>query len=100
MIKMDVFEFIDKVVLAKQLPYIRLITLFITDGMLSNVCLVMYNDKKLLKKARKVGLTEEKKIIEIKPEVKITNPKPYNIEKGSFYLNYNPRTKELNIYRQ
>lgn len=97
---MNVFEFIDKHVKTNLLSYIRLITLYINDGVVNNICFVRYNDKKISKKAAKLGLKNERNLIEIKPGVKLANPKPYNIQQGSYYLNYDTRTKDLSIYKQ
>jgi len=96
---MDVFEFIDKYIKAKQLPYIRLITIYTNNGFADSVCLVRYNDKNIAKKASKLGLKDEKNLIEFKPHIQLQNIKPYDVSKGSFYLNYDTRKKDLNIFR-
>jgi len=96
---MDVFDFIDKHVEAKKLPYIRLITIYTKDGFANSICLVRYNDKNISKKAVKVGLKDEKNMIEIKPKIQLKNIKPYDVSKGSFYLNYDTRKKDINIFR-
>ena len=96
---MNVFEFIDKHIETKLLNYIRLITIYTNDGIASYICLTRYNDKKISKKASKLGLKEEKNMIEINPGVKLANPKPYDIQKGAYYLNYDTRNKDLNIFK-
>ena len=96
---MDVFEFIDKHVLRKLLPFIRLLTIYTNNGVVTSYCLVRYNDKKIVKKAAKLGLTEDRLIKTDGAGIKLGNQKPYDIQKGSYYLNYNTRTKELNIFR-
>ena len=57
---MDVFKFIDSCVSRKQLPYVRLITVYLHDGMVTNVCLCRYMDKHIAKKAAKVGINEDR----------------------------------------
>lgn len=96
---MDVFDFIDKNVKSKIIPYIRLITVYTNNGYASSICLVRYNDKNISKKASKLGLNDEKKMIEIKPTIHIKSPKPYDISNGNYYLNYDTRKKDLTIYR-
>ena len=104
---MNVFEFIDKIVSRKQLPYVRLITIYLNDGIVTGVCLSRYIDKKIAKKASKVGLNQDRLMITDLPPgasigvgVKISNFNGYDIQKGSYYLNYNTSTKEIIIYRQ
>ena len=97
---MNVFELIDTYATPKLLPFIRLVTIYVTDGVASLVCLVRYDGKKIAKKAKKIGLIDEKTIKELDPGVKVANVDPYDLQHGSFYLNYNTRTREMNVYKQ
>ena len=95
---MDTFEFIDKHIPQRQIPYIRLITIYTNDGRANQLCITRYNDKKIAKKAAKVGLNEDKKMIDL-PPTPLKNPEPYNIQEGDYYLNYYFNTRELLIYK-
>ena len=97
---MDVFEFIDKHIPRKQIPYIRLVTIYTKDGAVSSVCLTRFNDKKIAKKAAKVGLDYDKMVSEEGLGTKLKNPQPYDIQNGEYYLNYYFGSRELDIYRQ
>ena len=97
---MDVFEFIDKLVSRKQIPYIRLLTIYTNDGCVSNIVLTRYNDKKIAKKAAKAGLTEDKQFLTgFGLGIKLKNPPSYNTQKGKYYLNYYFGKNDLNIYK-
>ena len=97
---MDIFDFIDKLVSRKQIPYIRLLTIYTNNGCVSNIVLTRYNDKKIVKKAAKVGLTEDKQFLTgYGLGIKLKNPPPYNIENGKYYLNYYFDKKDLSIFK-
>ena len=95
---MDVFDFIDKQVARNQIPYIRQLTIYTKDGVITTVCLTRYNDKKIAKKAAKVGLNYDKLLKEDGLGTKLKNPKPYDIQKGEYYLNYYFGSKKLVVY--
>ena len=97
---MDIFEFIDKHIPRKQIPYLRLITIYTTDGNVRSVCLTRYNDKKIVKKAVKVGLDYDKMVKEDGLGTKLKNPKPYDIQNGDYYMNYYFDTHELTIFKE
>lgn len=98
---MNVFEFIDKLISRKQLPYLRLITIYTDNGFVSNICLTRYNDKKIAKKAKKVGLTEDKQFLTgYGIGVKLKNPEQNDIQKGKYYLNYYVESHDLFIYKE
>ena len=97
---MNVCEFIDSCVTRKQLPYVRLITVYITDGIVTGVCLCRYADKKIAKKASKVGIIEDRMMIDKGKGTTIMNFNGYNIQKGSYYLNYCTNNHDLSIYKQ
>jgi len=97
---MDVFEFIDKLVSRKQIPYLRLLTIYTNNGCVSNIVLTRYNDKKIVKKAAKVGLSDDKQFLTgFGLGTKLKNPQPYNIQNGKYYLNYSFEKHDLNIYK-
>ena len=96
---MNVFEFIDSCVTRKQLPYVRLITVYLHDGAVTNVCICRYMDKHIAKKAAKVGLNEDRLMTSLGTGVKIANYDRYNLQRGDYYLNYNTNSKELTIYK-
>jgi len=97
---MDIFEFIDKHVTRKLLPFVRLMTIYTTDGVVSNICLVRYNDKKIAKKAAKMGLNADRVVLNDGAGTKLKNPKPYDISRGEYYLNYSFGERSLTIFKQ
>ena len=97
---MDIFKFIDGCTTQKQLPYVRLITVYIDHGVVTNVCLCRYADKKIAKKAAKVGLTVDRMMTEIGKGTKIANFSGYNVQDNNYYLNYCTSNKNLDIYLQ
>ena len=97
---MNIFDFIDSCVSRKQLPYIRLVTVYTHNGEVTNVCLARYTDKKIVKKASKVGLNEDRMMTLLGKGVKISNFNEYDIQRGDFYLNYNTASREITIYKE
>jgi len=97
---MNIFKFIDSCVSTKQLPYVRLITVYLKDGLVTDVCICRYNDKNIVKKAKKVGLIEDKMMIHHGVGVKITNDGiRCDVSRGEYYLNYNCEKKDLVVYK-
>ena len=97
---MNIFDFIDSCVTRKQLPYVRLITVYLHNGQVTNVCLCRYMDKKIAKKASKVGLNEDRMMTLLGQGVKISNFNEIDLQRGDNYLNYNTASRELTIYKQ
>ena len=98
---MDVFDFIDKLISRKQMPYLRLLTIYTNNGCVSNIVLTRYNDKKIAKKAAKVGLTDDKQFLTgFGIGTKLKNPPSNNIQKGKYYLNYSFEKHDLNIFKE
>ena len=97
---MNVFDFIDSCVTRKQLPYVRLITVYLHDGLVTNVCLCRRTEKHIAKKAAKVGLNEDRLMTMYGAGVKIANFNGHDLQHGDYYLNYNTSNKDLTIYRQ
>ena len=97
---MDVFDFIDSCVSRKQLPYVRLITVYLHNGTVTNVCLCRYMDKHIAKKAKRVGLNQDRLMTLLGQGVKIENFNGYDLQRGDYYLNYNTSSKEITIYKQ
>ena len=97
---MDVFKFIDQCCTAKQLPYTRLITIYLYDGCVTGYCLTRYNGKRIAKKAAKVGLTEDRMMFDKGKGTKISNDGlKHDIQSGDYYLIYTTATKEIDIYQ-
>ena len=97
---MDVFKFIDSIVSRKQLPYVRLITIYLHNGAVTNVCICRYMDKHIAKKAARVGLNEDRMMSMFGAGIKINNFNGYDIQHGDYYLNYNTSSKEIIIFNQ
>lgn len=97
---MDIFNFIDSVCTRKQLPYVRLITVYLKDGAVTNVCLCRHTDKNIIKKAAKVGLNEDRLMNSLGAGIKIANINGCDIQKGDYYLNYNVAKKDLTIFKE
>ena len=96
---MDVWQFIDSVVTRKQLPYVRLITIYLHNSAVTNVCLCRYTDKNIAKKAKKVGLNEDRMMTLFGKGLIIKNFNEYDLQNGDYYLNYNTSTREITIYK-
>ena len=96
---MDVFKFIDSCISRNKLPYVRLITVYIKDGAVTNCCICRYNDKKIIKKAAKLGLIEDRMMTDYGKGIKIANFNGHDIQHGSYYFNYNTCLKNLTIFR-
>ena len=97
---MDIFQFIDSAVSRKMLPYVRLITVYTHDGAVTGVCLCRYNEPKIVKKAKKIGLNQDRLMTLFGKGITIKNISGHNIQQGDYYLNYNTQTKDLTIFKQ
>ena len=96
---MNIFDFIDRCVSRKQLPYVRLITVYLHDGAVTNVCLCRYMDKHIAKKAAKVGLDNDRLMTLLGAGVMIENLNDVDLQNGDYYLNYSTKTQEITIYK-
>ena len=96
---MNIFNFIDSCVSRKQLPYVRLITVYLHNGVVTNVCLCRYTDKKIAKKAAKVGLDNDRLMTLLGAGVKIENVNGIDLQNGDYYLNYSTKDHEITIYK-
>ena len=96
---MNIFKFIDSCVSRKQLPYVRLITVYLHDGVVTNVCLCRYTDKNIAKKAAKVGLDNDRLMTLLGAGVKIENINGVDLQNGDYYLNYSTKDHEITIYK-
>ena len=103
---MNIFKFIDSCVSRKQLPYVRLITVYLHNGAVTNVCLCRYTDKHIVKKAAKVGLDNDRLMTLLGAGVKIENIgnagaelNGVDLQNGDYYLNYSTKDHEITIYK-
>ena len=96
---MNIFKFIDSCVSRKQLPYVRLITVYLHNGAVTNVCLCRYSDKNIAKKAAKVGLDNDRLMTLLGAGVKIENINGVDLQNGDYYLNYSTKDHEITIYK-
>ena len=98
---MDIFKFITslrgKFYTMTQQPFIRLITVYVKDGKATDVGITAKGER--MKKARLVGLCEERKIFKLDDETEILNPGNFDIQKGSYELIYYLDKKELKIFK-
>ena len=96
---MDVWKLIDSVVTRKQLPYVRLITIYLHNAVVTGICIARYTDKNIIKKAKKVGLNEDRMMTILGKGLIIKNFNAYDLQKGDYYLNYDTASKEITIYK-
>ena len=96
---MNIFKFIDSCVSRKQLPYVRLITVYLHNGVVTNTCLCRYSDKNIAKKAAKVGLDNDRLMTLLGAGVKIENINGVDLQNGDYYLNYSTKDHEITIYK-
>lgn len=98
---MDVFQYIvsirGKIYQRTQEPFIRLITIYLKDGVVSDVGITAKRER--MKKARLVGLCDERKIVHVEDEVKIKNPGLFDVQNGRFMLIYDLPRKNLEIFK-
>ena len=80
-----------------QEPFIRLITLYTKDGVATDVAITAKPER--MKKARLVGLCQERKITHLINGPKIANPQGFDIQKGSYELIYNLDKKQLMLFK-
>ena len=98
---MDVFKFIvsKRGTLYKktQEPFIRIITVYTTDGIATDIGITAKPER--MKKARQVGICEERKIIHLDDETTIMNPDGFDLSKGSYQLMYYLDKKEIRVFK-
>ena len=80
-----------------QEPFIKSITVYIKNGYVTDIGITAKVER--MKKARYVGLCEERKIVHVEDDVKIINPDGFDIQTGSFMLIYYLDKRELKIFR-
>ena len=98
---MNVFKFIvsnrGSVYKCTQEPYIKFITVYTSDGVATDIGITAKPER--MKKARQVGLCQERKIVHITDGPKIANPDGFDISKGGFELMYYLDKKELLVFK-
>ena len=92
----DIYKFIislrGKYYQKTQQPFIRLITLYLKDGMVQDVGITAKPER--MKKARLVGIDSERKIYHLDEPIKIEDDE-YDLSKGSFQLMYYLDKREI-----
>ena len=98
---MDVFKFIVSLrgsfYKKTQEPFIKIITVYTKDGMATDVCITAKYER--MKKARLVGLCEERKIIHLDNETQIANPEGFDIQHGCYELLYYLDKREIRVFK-
>ena len=98
---MDIFKYIISIrgtIYRKvQEPFIRLITIYTKDGNVTDVGITAKVER--MKKARKVGICDERKIVHVENGTNILNPGTYDIQKGRYYMIYDTEKKEIKIFK-
>ena len=98
---MNVFKFIvsnrGSVYKCTQEPYIKFITVYTSDGVATDIGITAKPER--MKKARQVGLCDERKIFHLDAGTKIANPPGYDIQHGSYQLMYYLDRKEIHIFK-
>ena len=98
---MDIFKYIvsnrGSIYTKAQEPFIRIITVYTKDGIVQYVGITAKPER--MKKARQVGLCQERKIVHITDGPKIANPDGLDIQKGGFELMYYLEKKELLVFK-
>ena len=97
---MDVFKFIvskrGSIYTKVQEPFIRIITVYTKDGIATDIGITAKPER--MKKARQVGINDERKIVHLEDEIKIANPDDCDIQTGSFVLLYYLDKHELKVF--
>ena len=80
-----------------QEPFIRIITVYLHDGYATDIGITAKPER--MKKARLVGINEERKVYHLDEGTKIINPDGFDISKGSYELLYYLDKKELRLFK-
>ncbi len=80
-----------------QEPYIKFITLYTRDGIATDLGITAKPER--MKKARRLGLCQERKIFHIEDGAHIANPKDIDIQKGCYQLMYYIDKNELHVFQ-
>lgn len=98
---MDIFKFIISIrgdIYKKvQEPFIRIITVYTKDGIVQDVGITAKYER--MKKARLVGLCDERKIIHFDNGTQIKNPEGFDIQKGCYELMYYLDKREIRVFK-
>ena len=97
----DIFKFIvslrGKYYTMTQQPFIRLITIYTKDGIATDIGITAKPER--MKKARQVGICDERKTVHLEDKTKIANPEAYDIQHGCYQLMYYLDKKEIIIFK-
>lgn len=98
----DVFRYIisirGTIYKKSQEEFIRLITVYTKDGVVTDVGITAKRER--LKKASRVGLGQERKIVHVDDGVKISVPGQFDISSGRYLLIYSTKDKDIQIFRE
>ena len=97
----DIFKFIvsirGTIYHKTQEPFIRIITVYTKDGIVQDVGITAKPER--MRKARRVGLCDERKIVHIDDGTQIKNPEGFDIQKGCYQLMYYLDKKEILVFK-
>ena len=97
----DIFKFIislrGKYYTMTQQPFIRIITVYTKDGIATDIGITAKPER--MKKARQVGICEERKIIHLDDGPQIMNPDGYDLSKGCYQLMYYLDKRAIRIFK-
>ena len=98
---MDIFKYIisirGSIYKTIQEPFIHYITVYTKDGFVVDVGITAKKER--MKKARLVGLCDERKVIHITNGPKIINPGGMDIQNGEYMLMYDMAKKEIKVFK-
>ena len=97
----DIFKFIisirGTIYHKTQEPFIRIITVYTKDGIVQDVGITAKPER--MKKARQVGLCDERKIVHFDNGTQIKNPEGFDIQKGYYQLMYYLDKREIKVFK-
>ena len=98
---MDIFKYIisirGSIYKKTQEPFIQYITVYTRNGVVVDVG--MTAKKERMKKARLVGLSDERKVVHITNGPEIANINKINISRGEYMLMYDMTKKEIRVFK-
>ena len=97
----DIFKFIvskrGTYYKTTQEPFIKIITVYTTNGYATDIGITAKPER--MKKARLVGINEERKITHLENNTKIINPYGFDIQHGSYQLMYYLDKREIRVFK-
>jgi len=80
-----------------QEPFIRLITVYLKDGIVHDVGITAKPER--MKKARCVGICDERKIVHVEPHTKILDEEGFDFQHGNLMIIYDCAKKEIRVFK-